>query len=177
MSQASVIPLRQKATAQKKADKKDLELLLAAWKHEKAKRDISLQEMAVYFKINYETVRSTYKGIRSVTSTWKLRFATYLDRYPQDIWPDWEFKHMTTGTLSPQSNLIALKAHDLSVQARKFLLLELDQLSAGTMTPESAQIALKANLLGAEARKMFLAQLDQWSKLEGRKARAVPIKD
>lgn len=100
------------------ADSRDQQLLLAKWRAIDAERArLNLPALSTYkmaerwgYEGEARSVVSTYlHGHTALNTVWKLRFAIYLACTPQEIWPNWEYRELTTGFIP--AALLAIAEH------------------------------------------------------------------
>jgi len=86
----------------------DWQPLRAKWDQLEAERHFSQKAMALAAKATEGAISQFLKGDTKLTVEWALQFATYMRLSPMEIWPDWPFPGISSGTLSPEEIEVAI---------------------------------------------------------------------
>lgn len=88
--------------------RRDARLLKEHWDRLKRQgRKLRQKELAARWDVDPSLVSQYLRGYLALNTEWKMRFAEYMDVAPQDIWPDWQYKALTSGSTVPSLSQIA----------------------------------------------------------------------
>lgn len=86
----------------------DWKPLAAKWNDLERSRDVSQKELASIAGASAGMISQLLSGTTPLTIEWALQFASYLNVSVVDIWPDFPFKKLVPGNLTPEEIEIAL---------------------------------------------------------------------